>query len=915
MSSFPPNFSMQAQAEQALRQYGLNPGNSSFSPYMGQNPSMFSQMGDLAGALGGEGAGSMVAMMGMLAQNPLVKNYLPGLSGAVTNMMGTMPIGMNQDAGNFMVSRMMGRMGQGLTPYPALPADFTNIQQQQNFNQAFMQYQAGSTNAPALALMALDTGGPEANALRMLQGLSNVSTLQGDLRFKGAFDTMSAISGVDMNDPVLQQAIQLGRSGNQAQADAFLKTAGNQAKVDAALSAAGNASQMNAFATNVAPMLMNAGISVDDPRFGGLIEVALNATGADRNPALFSPAASQSLAMLGGLGTAGFSGGPGFAAEKVAMGLGDRLVKGDIQGLDMMRGMTLTRELGRQGMLTTGGVDTYGNLDTNQIKELEDTIARQLESFKGISDLSKRVNMSIGETVASMKQVYGNDFGRQLGSAVSEAERAIRADPTNAGASDEFIRAEANRRANKELFRPIAEAVTAGGMIGLNSQQSMGMLMASTDMAKGMGLGGRGGVEIMMSATAMMQGMKTAGVAMDPGQALAQAADIQQVYMNTGSGMGLGNLLKAARELPMDITSDPEYAALLQGLKDGSRTQADVNKFLMGKGLSQGHLSQYQGAHNAAMGAEYNMGEYGEAAQGSARRQVVGKIDAVARDAGANLGQIRAALTSLNDPRFADLAAAKTDEEFITLVSGMNADKRREVGRALAQGGQGDAAMGFAAGTTNLDTLLPTAGGSVQAIMLNGEQFRTSAAATNMLKDALTAEASTGNWADRLNAQGKKLKDMEIGEILQSLGGLTPDEQRVILGKAKTKLEADRSGATNPKEQARIDETLTLVDTMEKSYSAGSTSTSPNAATTTPNATGAAPGASAPGTNSGTPAATPITAATAPSSPNPAPAGAATGTGAAAGNQALIDEVKKLLDTMEKLLKAVEAAIAKSNGT
>ena len=893
MSSFSSDFSMQAQAEQALRQYGLNPGNSNFSPYMGQNMTMFSQLEGLAGALGGEGAGNAVAMMGLLAQNPLVKNFLPGLSGAVTNMMGTMPIGMNQDVGNFMVSRMMGRMGTGLPPYPPLPTDFTNIQQQQNFNQAFMQYQANYTNTPALVLGDLAQGGKEADALRMLQGLANVQVMQGDRRFKGAFDTMSAISGIDMNDPVVQRAIELGRTGTTAEADAFLKKAGNQAKVDAVLSAASNASSMNTFASNVAPMLMNAGISVDNPVIGGLLEVALNATGADRNPALFSPAAAQSLAMLGGLNAAGFTGGPGFAAEKVAMGLADRMVGGGIQGLDMMRGMTLTRELARQGMLTTGGVNTYGNLDTDQIKELEDTIAKQLESFKGIADLSKRVNMSIGETVASLKQVYGNDFSRQLGSAVSEAERAIRADPTNAGASDEFIRAEANRRANRELFRPIAEAVTAGGMIGLNQQQSAGMLMASTDMAKGMGLGGRGGVEIMMSATAMMQGMKTAGVAMDPGQALAQAADIQQVYMNTGSGMGLGNLLKAAKERP-EITSDSEYAPLLQALKDGSKGQPDVIQFLRKFNFSEATLVGYQGAHNAAIGAEKNAAEYGEAALASARRDVVGKVNSVAEAAGANLGQIRAALTSLNDPRVAELAAATSDEELVTLTVGMNDDKRLQVYQALL-GSSPKAAEAFQTAFSNIDRRFGTAGGSVRAIMLDQEPSRASVAATNMLKDALTAVATSGSLADRLKRKGKKLEDMEIPEILDLLGGLSPEEQKELLGPARIHLKGIMSKTDSAADRSAAEGALMVVDTMEKAYSASVPKPTP-------------PDATAPDAKPEDPA------ADTKDSPNPKSADAATGTGDAAVNQELLDEVKRLINIMEKLSKAVEAAIAKSNG-
>lgn len=917
---------MRSQADAAMQRYGLNQG-SYFSPYVPQNPSMFGQIAGLAGAVGGDSAAQIVNMLGAMAQNPAIKNLMPGLSGAVTNMMGTMPIGMNQDVGNFMVANMMGRMGVGMTPPPSLPSDFVNIQQAQAFNQAAMQYQANFSNAPAPTLMEL-AAGDSAQSLRMLQGLANADTLRQDARFKGAFETMSAISGVNMDDPVLQQAIKLGRTGDSAAADAFMKQ--NQAAVDKAISAANSASGMNAFATNVAPMLMNAGISVDNPVIGGLLEVALNATGADRDPRLFAPAAAQSLAMLGGLNMAGFSGGPGFAAEKVAMGLADRLLKpdqpGGIAGLGMARGVTLTRELAKQGMLTTGGVDTFGNLDTNQVKELEDTIARQLEGFKGISDLSKRINMSIAETVASMKQIYGNDYGRQLASAVGEAERALRADPTNAGKSDEFISQEANRRANRQLLEPISQAVTAGGLVGLDSRQSMGMLMASTDMARGMGLGGRGGVEMMLSATAMMHGMRSAGIAMDPGQALAQAADSQQVYMNTGSGMGLGNLLKAKRELDhiLNLSGDPEYEALFQGLQDGSKTQADLNKFLLGKGVDQALLSQYQGANNAAIGAEYDMETYSGAVSANAQRQVAAGVNARASGGGAraDLGQVRSAIASLNDPRFKDLAAATTDEDFVRLVSGMTPDARRDVERALVAGGAGNAALSLAAGFNNVDTDLQTAGGSIQAIMLNGEKFRTSVAATDMLKNAITAVAPTGNWAEKIKASGKTLEEMSFTEIIQSLAGVSPDEQRTALSEAITRLQDVRANTTDAKELGKIDSALTLASTMEANLKAQApSSTSPNP-TNTPNATGTSSGAAAPGTNAGTSASTPVVGAAAgvaagggaQSTPNPTAAGAATGTGSAVVNQELLEEVRRMNASLEKLNKTVEAALAKANG-
>lgn len=327
-------------------------------------------------------------------------------------------------------------------------------------------------------------------------------------------------------------------------------------------------------------------------------------------------------------------------------------------------------------------------------------------------------------------------FVWQLTADGGEAERARRSDPTDAGASDKVIRTEDNPRPPKERFEPIADAGTAGGMIGLNSEQSKTMLTASTAVAKGMGLGDRGGLEIMVSAVSMMHGMGTAGIDMAPSRALAQAIDTLQVYLNTGSGMGFGNLLKAAKELPMDITADPEYAALLQGLKDGTKTQMDVSQFLLNQGLSVGHLSQYQGVYNAAIGAEYNATDFAEAARSSARRDVVGVVNSVARGAGANLGQIRAALTSLNDPRFTELAAATSDEELVRLAVGMSFDQRLQVRQALL-GSNRDAAMAFGAAFNNIDIQHRTEGGSVLAIMLDDTEFRTSLRARVLLKNVL----------------------------------------------------------------------------------------------------------------------------------------------------------------------------------
>jgi hypothetical protein len=905
---------MRSQADAAMQRYGLNQG-SYFSPYVPQNPSMFGQIAGLAGAVGGDSAAQIVNMLGAMAQNPAIKNLMPGLSGAVTNMMGTMPIGMNQDVGNFMVSRMMGQMGVGMTPYQSLPSDFVNIQQAQAFNQAAMQYQANFSNAPMPTLMEL-TAGDSAESLRMLQGLANADTLRQDARFKGAFDTMSAISGVNMDDPVLQQAIKLGRTGDSAAADAFMKQ--NQAEVDKAIRAANNASGMNAFATTVAPMLMGAGISVDNPVVGGLLEVALNATGADSDPRLFAPAASQSLAMLGGLNMAGFSGGKGFAAESVAMGLADRMVKGDIQGLDMVRGMTLTRELARQGMLTTGGVDTFGNLDTNQVKELEDTIAKQLENFKGISDLSKRVNMTIAETVASMKQVYGNDFGRQLGSAVGEAERALRADPTNASQSDRFFRDEANRRANREMFQPIAEAISIGGLIGLDSKQSMGMIMAATDMAKGIGLGGRAGVEIMTSASAMVHGMRTMGISMDPGAALAQAVDTSQVYMNTSSGMGLGNLLKATRELSAkQLEQQPGYAELVQGLKNGTKGQQDVQDFLAQHGVNQAMMSDYMGSSNAAMGFEANPQVFGEASRASARADVTRVIDRYMGKSGAGLADVRSAVGGLAGSQFDALKNAKTDEEFVSQLLKLDQSQLTQL-----QGALGDTSRSAALGVFfDINKKIKVAGDDVRAVFVPEQDARLHVAGLERMKDVFTKLAPKGNLAEKIRAMGGT--EMNLEDMVKLLQGLSPEEQSGLLDQTQKQLESDKAATADDRELAIIDNALAKVEAAKSKLGAQQTpsSTSPNPANT-PNATGTSSGAAAPGTNAGTSASTPVVGAAAgaaagggaQSTPNPTAAGAATGTGSAVVNQELLEEVRKMNASIEKLNKTVEAALAKANG-
>jgi hypothetical protein len=905
---------MRSQADAAMQRYGLNPGNSNFQPYMPQNPSMFGQMQGLAGMVGGQGAGDMVALMGALANNPAVKNFLPGLSGAVTNMMGTMPIGMNQDVGNFMVNRMMGTMGVGMTPPPSAPSDFMNIQQAQAFNQAAMQHQANFSNAPSPTLMEL-TAGDSAQSLRMLQGLANADIMRQDGRFKGAFETMSAISGVNMDDPVLQEAIKLGRTGDTAKADAFMKQ--NQAVVDKAIKAANEASGLNSFASNVAPMLLNAGISVDNPVIGGLLEVALNATGADRDPRLFAPAAAQSLAMLGGLNMAGFSGGPGFAAEKVAMGLGQRMTQtGGIGGLDMVRGMTLTRELSRQGMLTTGGIDTFGNLDTDQVKALEETIARQLENFKGISDLAKRTNMTMGEIAASMKQIYGNDYSRQLESAIGEAERSLRADPTNAGKSDEFIRSESLRRANADLVQPIKEAVGAGAMMGLNQHQSMGMIMAATDMAKGMGLGGRAGVDMMMSAGAMVNGMRTMGISMDPSQALAQAADTAQVYMNTSDGMGLGNLLKATRELSnMGLEQQPGYTELLQGLKDGTKGQQDVQNFLSQAGVTQGMMPDYQGARNAAMGFEANPQAFGEASRASARRQVTEVINDQLSKRGASLSDIRTAVGNLAGAEFDALKGAKTDEELAAKLVNLNDSQLKQLQGALGATGEGRS-LAF---LFDINKKISLAGGDARAVYLSEEDFRLNQAATERLKDTITEFAPTGSIADKINAAGG-MQNMGLVDLIGVLQGATPQEQAALLDQAKAKFEGQLKDTTDDKERRILESSLEMIETA-KGKLAQPTSTSPNPAA--PPATGAAAGGGSapPGTNAGTPAAAPVGATpggaaggNAQSTPNPTAAAAATGTGAAADNQEMLTRLDAICKELKDLNALAYGAVAMSNG-
>ncbi|MFN9114299.1 MAG: hypothetical protein ACK5XN_29900, partial [Bacteroidota bacterium] len=438
------NSAQMAEVAAMLGRYGVPTGNNRIPQY-GAPPNLFTQMGDLVGQLGGQGAGDIFSAMGAFATNPAFASFLGPIPGMVQNMMGSMPVGFGADPAATMWARVQNQMGMGMAQMANLP-DISRPEAVLSYNQQQQQFAAftGQQNANMPSLYAFGTAGSQfaaGTAGGTAVQLANIGMLQQDSRFKNPFSLFGGLSGVDMADADLSKLEALGSSqtaGNAAEIQRMLSDSTIKEKAERAINAANNASQMSNIAPMAAQIAQQMGIPMDSP----FVEMFMDMAGQRNNPQMLARSALGSLATLGRLGSAMDAGGE-YYAERIATGIGQNVASADsaYSGLRRMGSIgagSLMSSLASSRMLTTGGVDTLGNLSTEDVQKLQDAISTQLESFSKIAELGKRVGMSVGEITSTMNQMHGGRLASVLENAVDRNMAMLRQDSSFAGKDDSF---------------------------------------------------------------------------------------------------------------------------------------------------------------------------------------------------------------------------------------------------------------------------------------------------------------------------------------------------------------------------------------------------------------------------------------------------------------------------------------------
>ena len=583
------------------------------------SPTMFGQFSNIIGGLMGPEAGAMTQMAGQLAVSPGLRGMLGPISSSVSAMMGSMPIG-GGDPGAFMYAQLQGRLGRSIPKNITMPASFSSQAAVDLYNEelAQMREYLKDTNANfGVQLQRFEQQGEGYNLGTQLANVQALSSSQS--RFSGVFEMFTAATGQNIQDQELQPLIDLAKQNTPeaaTKANALLQGNSNlKKKAEKVLNTATNAANLGNLAMNISSMLPPGTIGgAEAGAFSSLGDIVLGITGLDKNPMLFTSAATQSLSMMGALGTATFDqdGQRVLAADRVAAGLTSRLEdqSGAFEGMRRLgasKAGTLMQELSRSGLLSSGGVDMFGAIKPEDVQRLEENIARQLEGFSSVVQAGKRMGMQVNEIIQSMQSMYGGRFGEELANAAGREFQQMRRNfvgPMDQRTED-FLRADAQRKAGATMMQQVEQAVQIGRFAGQDARGSIAVLQTASQLAQDLGMGGSAGIAMGTAAMSRVALSRTMGTPMTMDQALALSRDVAAKGMENPSVQAFASLQLA---INAGVVSEQEAQGFLNDFRAGKDIDPGaVNQLLASK---QGiNLAAFTGREAVATGMSLAMND------------------------------------------------------------------------------------------------------------------------------------------------------------------------------------------------------------------------------------------------------------------------------------------------------------------
>lgn len=587
------------------------------------SPTMFGQFSNIIGGLMGPEAGAMTQMAGQLAVSPLLRGVLGPISSSVSTMMGSMPIG-GGDPGAFMYAQLQGRLGKSMPKSITMPASFSSQAAVDLYNEelAQMREYLKDTNANfGVQLQRFEQQGEGYNLGTQLANVQALSSSQS--RFSGVFEMFTAATGQNIQDQELQPLIDLAKQNTPeaaTKANALLQGNPNlKRKAERVLNTATNAANLGNLAmdisSNISSMLPPGTIGgAEAGAFSSLGDILLGITGLDKNPMLFTSAATQSLSMMGALGTTTFdqNGQRVFAADRVAAGLTSRLEdqSGAFEGMRRLgasKAGALMQELSRSGLVSSGGVDMFGAIKPEDVQRLEENIARQLEGFSSVVQAGKRMGMQVNEIIQSMQSMYGGRFGEELANAAGREFQQMR---RNFGSpmdqrTEDFLRADAQRKAGATMMQQVEQAVQIGRFAGQDARGSIAVLQTASQLAQDLGMGGSAGIAMGTAAMSRVALSRTMGTPMTMDQALALSRDVAAKGMENPSVQAFASLQLA---INAGVVSEQEAQGFLNDFRAGKDIDPGaVNQLLASK---QGiNLAAFTGREAVATGMSLAMND------------------------------------------------------------------------------------------------------------------------------------------------------------------------------------------------------------------------------------------------------------------------------------------------------------------
>lgn len=571
------------------------------------SPNMFHQIQGAVASIAGE----PIAQLMNFATDPMLRSLLPA---PISNFIGTLlqsaPIGGVSDPGSFLEAQLYRRVGIGV-PQITLPNDFQSMYDTDIYiaqKEAFQRYAGISGTGTQLQPLILPSE-TDSEVLSRNQIIAARNTLQlrnEDSGFSNVYDMLNSMAAFGPRLDLDETLQKLQPIQTETEAADFLKNEIDARRVRQIVDKGQLASGLIGATQYLAGFI--GATPEETAQMRGLGDFVTDILRIGNNRNQFSMTAPRTLAEIGGLATAmglDQNGNTMPVANILASRLADRIddKSGVATGMNeagFIRSQRLISELGRIGLVATGGADIYGAMTPEDVAKMEEALVKQLEGFSAIEDTGRRLGMKVTELVQNLQTVYGGRINQTIDDAASrifqtyenidtdgntvglnklivennrrrvagitELDTNIK-DPTSRGAA--WLRLQAQREAGEEIAKELGDTVELGRMAGLDSQGVMAIAATTTQMLQNINMGGQGSMDLTNEIlSTFLTSRNDGGAPITMTQSIAAVTSYAQAALNDPSSRAYAIIRQGVREGTLK-RDDPAVQKLIQDYEQG----------------------------------------------------------------------------------------------------------------------------------------------------------------------------------------------------------------------------------------------------------------------------------------------------------------------------------------------------------